>query len=92
MSRKLNEESYGIMPVFLYMWLPCTFTMKYMDCSFVGSSRSTNQDRIYITSVAGHYAMAVKKHSGEIVGHQPRKISGLCSMLIDQLQGEDIAL
>ena len=41
-SRKLNEETYGIIPVFLYMWLPCTFTMKYMDCSFVGSSKSTN--------------------------------------------------
>ena len=31
-----------------------------------------------------------KKHSDKTVGHLPRKLSGLCSMFIDQ--GGDIAL
>ena len=39
-------------------------------------------------NVADRYAVAVKKHSGETVGHLPRKISRLCSIFIDQ--GGDI--
>ena len=35
-------------------------------------------------NVADCYAIAVKKHSGETVGHLPRKISRLCSMFIYQ--------
>ena len=30
------------------------------------------------------YAIAVKNHSGDTIGHLPRKISRLCSMFIDQ--------
>ena len=39
-------------------------------------------------NVTDRYAVAVKKHSGETVGHLPRKISRLCSMFIGQ--GGDI--
>ena len=39
-------------------------------------------------NVAYHYAVAVKKHSGETVGNLPRIILRLCSMFIDQ--GGDI--
>ena len=39
-------------------------------------------------NMADRYAVAVKKHSGETVGHLPRKILRLCSMFIDQ--GGDI--
>ena len=39
-------------------------------------------------NVTDCYAVAVKKHSGETVGHLPRKISRLCSMFMDQ--GGDI--
>ena len=39
-------------------------------------------------NMADCYAVAVKKHSGETVGHLPRKISRLCSVFIDQ--GGDI--
>ena len=34
--------------------------------------------------VADHYSVAVKKHSGETVGHLPKKISMFCSMFIDK--------
>ena len=41
------------------------------------------------SNVVDRYAVAVKKHgSGVIVGHLPKKISRLCSMLI--LRGRDI--
>ena len=39
-------------------------------------------------NMADRYAIAVKKHSGETVGHLPRKILRLFSMFIDQ--GGDI--
>ena len=39
-------------------------------------------------NVADRYAVTVKKHSGETVGHLPKKISMLCSMFIDK--GGDI--
>ena len=39
-------------------------------------------------NVADRYAVAVKKHSGETVGHLPKKILMLCSMFIDK--GGDI--
>ena len=42
-----------------------------------------------LQNVTDRYAMAVKKHTGETVGHLPRKISRLCSMFMDQ--GGDIA-
>ena len=35
-------------------------------------------------NVTNCYAVAVKKYSGETVGHLPRKISRLCSMFIGQ--------
>ena len=39
-------------------------------------------------NVADRYAVAVKKHSDETVGHLPKKTSMLCSMFIDK--GGDI--
>ena len=70
MSRKLNEESDGITPVFTCMAIPCTFVMKY-GLQFGVSSRSARiYARIYVTSrVASQYSVAVKKHLGETVGY-----------------------
>ena len=41
-------------------------------------------------NVADCYAVAVKKHAGETVGHLPKKISMLCSTFIDK--GGDITV
>ena len=52
-----------------------------MDCSFGGSSTNVH-------NAADSYAIALKKHSGAIVGNLPRNILGLLHMFIDQ--GGDI--
>ena len=41
-----------------------------------------------LRNVVDRYAVAVRKHSGEIVGYLPKNISRMCSMFIDQ--GGDI--
>ena len=70
------------MPGFLYTWVP---RLREIWTAVLGEVLITERE---LHNVADCYAVAVKKHSGETVGHLPRKISRLCSMFIDQ--GGDI--
>ena len=38
-----------------------------------------------IDNIVDRYAVAIKKDSGEIVGHLPKKISQMCSMFIQEV-------
>ena len=59
----------GIMPQFLYMWVP---RYNIILTAVLEEVLLTERE---LHNMTDHYAMAVKKHSGETVGHLPRKIS-----------------
>lgn len=83
LQHEQEAESNGIMPRFLYMQLP--HLQWNMDCWELGEVLIIQRE---LHNIIDRYAVAVKKHSGETVGHLPRKISRLFSMFIDQ--GGDI--